>query len=96
MAQVTNKGAAAHVAQARRAGDTPPARPADTGPADGGDPPDLSDLQREQLIEDARMRMVTADTLESRLLWCGRMTAMIRGRSDLQIARMERARGLAR
>lgn len=95
MAQVTqNNGPAAHAGQGRRAQGLPPPRAADSGTAHGAGAPFLSDAEREQLIEDARRRMVTGATVESRLLWCQRMTALIRGRSAEQIARMERARGL--
>ena len=90
----TDNGAAAHVAQDHRAQALPRDRAAFTGAASWVDTPRLSDAEREQLIEDARLRMLSAATLDSRILWCRRMIALIRGRSAEQVERMEAARGL--
>ena len=57
----------------------------------------LNDAQREVEIELARQRMVSAPHLSPEAhAACDRMTALIKGRSAAQVARMEQERGLAR
>lgn len=48
----------------------------------------------EQRIETARVAMTQALAPETQRYWCDKMTQLIRGRSQEQIERMERERGL--